>query len=527
MELERYKELFISEAEEYLEQIYDILAKLKKGHTEKELLFELMSNTHSIKGMSRTVGFSEIEKLSHKLEDFIQQFTDRQPIETDALDLLFKGFELLEQMIENAKSNSPQDIPYHSFLKKLETAHPTAQKQSPIPNKEVSLPKLKTISYARVKTETLDNMLNIIGEILICQNRLETISKTFASRELKAILYQMSELVKELHLQISIARMMPIKILTDRISRLINNLASAAGKEIVFRVMGEDIEMDRAIIEGIEEPLLHVIRNAIDHGIETPQERENKNKPRKGTITLTISKTKDNFLIQVEDDGKGIKSELLKQKAVEKGILTQEEAKKITPEDALMLIFSPGFSTAKEITKTSGRGMGMNIIKKKIEALGGNITLSSQEGVGSRFVFHLPLSVSIMPAFIVRIKNYFFAIPVNKVISNVKILPEEIFLQKQKEFFTFRNSATPLFQLNKLLKIDTPLQADEGYLSVIVVEIYNRNIGLIVDEFVGQQEVVIRPLNPPLHNITVFSGITLLGNGQITLVLNLEELDLN
>jgi two-component system chemotaxis sensor kinase CheA len=336
----------------------------------------------------------------------------------------------------------------------------------------------------------------------------------------------MSELIKELHLQISIARMMPIKILTDRIARLIDNLAAAAGKEVAFRVVGEDIEMDRAIIEGIEEPLLHVVRNAIDHGIETPQERENKNKPREGMITLTISKTKDNILIQVEDDGSGIKSDLIKQKAVEKGLLTQEEAENMAPEDALMLICSPGFSTAKEITKTSGRGVGINIIKKKIEALGGSITISSQEGVGSRFVFSLPLTVSIMPAFIVRISNYFFAIPITKVVSNVKILPEEISFQKQKECFTFRNTITPLFQLNKLLKIDTPIQTDEGYLAVVIVEIRNRSVGLIVDEFVGQQEVVIRPLTPPLHNITVFSGITLLGNGQITLVLNLEELEI-
>ena len=524
MDLKKYRELFISEAEEYLQQIYDLLQRLETGHAEKDLVVQLMSNTHSIKGMARTVGFSDIEALSHKLEDFIQQLPDNNTIESTVITHCYEGFELLEQMIANAKADSPQKIDCRSFLEKLETRPSADQPEGSATTKMDFSPQLKKTSYARVKTETLDAMLNNIGEILICRNRLKTICKPFASRELKTCLYQMNEIVRELHLQITIARMTPIKILTDRVKRFIRSMAAPAGKEIAFKVVGENTEMDRALIEGLEEPLMHIVRNSVDHGIEAAQEREKKKKPKGGTITLTISRTKEKALIQVEDDGRGIEPDLVKQRALEKGLLTQKEAENMSPEDSLMLIFSPGFSTAEKITETSGRGVGMNIVKNKIGALGGSITLYSQVGVGSRFVFSLPLTVSIMPALIVRIDTYFFAIPITKVVSNVRIVPEEIFFQKQKKSFTFRTTPIPLFPLNTLLKLDPPARNEEGHLSVVVAEISNRMIGLVVDEFIGHQEIVVKPLKPPLHNITVFSGITLLGNGEITFVLNLEGL---
>ncbi|MFH0813214.1 MAG: chemotaxis protein CheA [Pseudomonadota bacterium] len=526
MELDKYIQIFISQAEEYLQEIYSMLLKLENGHIENDLMVQLLSNTHSIKGMSRTVGFSEVEELSHKLEDFIQKVPNNKLVEKKDVDLLLEGFALLEEMMRNVKSGSSQKIEYQYFLAKLKPRSLPEETQEVVMTRVDLSPKLKEATFARVKTETLDNMLNSISELLICQNRLQTIGKGFASRELKTTLYQMNELIRELHLQITIARMMPIKMLTDRVARTLRGLTGEAGKEIDFKVVGEDMEMDRAIIEGLEEPLLHIIRNAVDHGIESLKERENKGKSPRGTITLKISRTKENSIIQVEDDGKGMNPDLIKQRMVKTGLIRSEEAGNISPEDALMLICAPGFSTAEKVTETSGRGVGMNIVKNKIEALGGNIAIFSRPGEGSRFVLKLPLALTVMPAFIVRSGLHCFAIPIAKVVSNARISPEQISVQDQKESFLFRNTHIPLYCLTTLLKIDSSLSLKEE-LSVVVTEIGNRQVGLVVDEFLGQQEVVIKPLKPPLNHMKIFSGVTLLGTGEITLILNLEEIDLH
>jgi len=526
VDLDKYIQIFITESEEYLQQIHDILLGLEKGGANDDLTTQLMGNTHSIKGMSRTVGFSDIEKLCHHLEDFVQKLPGNQTVDTQTVNLLFEGFNLVEKMIQNVKSGSSQEIPFHPFLDKLKTAPYSPSPSGSVTSSISDVSSLKEASHVRVKIETLNNMFNIIGEALLCHNQIQTISNAFPSRILKMPLFQMKRLIKELHLQITVARMTPVKILTDNIARTIRNVSGSAGKEISFKVIGEEIEMDRSIIEGLEVPLMHIVRNTIDHGIETPQLRKERGKPPKGAITLTINRTKETAVIKVEDDGNGMDTELIKQKAIKKGIISPEEGGNLTPENILMLVCAPNFSTAEKVTETSGRGVGMNIVKKKIEALGGNIAIHSQNGVGSRIVLKIPLTLAIMPVFLINVDSRFFAIPVNKVISNIMILPEEISLHNQKESCMVKKNRVPLYRLRKLLKLKPAIQNDNQYLSVVITEASDQRAGFIVDNFLGQQDVVVRSLKPPLNKMKTFSGITLLGNGESALLLNVDALDI-
>jgi len=229
-------------------------------------------------------------------------------------------------------------------------------------------------------------------------------------------------------------------------------------------------------------------------------------------------------VIQFEDDGKGMDPHFIKQKALEDGLITPAQEKTMSQEDALQLIYAPNFSTAETVTEISGRGHGMFIVKNKVNALGGSIEISSQKDIGSKIIIRLPLTLSIVSAFIIRVGPYLLAIPIAKVIANTRIVPQEIFLQNHKKTITFRKSPISLCQLHTVLNVTSPPLHEGGYLSLVIVEIGNHHIGLIVDGFVGQQEIVIRPLKPPLNHIKVFSGITLLGDGKITFLLNLEEL---
>jgi Chemotaxis protein histidine kinase and related kinases len=525
VDLDKYIQIFFSQAENYLREIYHILLEIEHGPVSNDLVDHLMSNTHSIKGMARTIGFSDVGELSHGLESFIKNLPRQKEPMSNEIGLLFEGFEVLEQLIENLKTNASQKISYQGLLNNLQSLPSSSDKTVAIPTAGGDFsPKLKGYTHAQVKTETLDNLLNLVSETLLCQNRLTTISKTYHLRELHSSLFDLNELIKELHLQITLARMMPIKILTDRIARIIRNLAKEKKKEIEFMVKGEDLEIDRSILEGLEEPLIHIIRNAVDHGIEKPEERARKQKPKKGTIVLSISRFKENIVIQFEDDGKGMDPHFIKQKALEDGLITPAQEKTMSQEEALQLIYAPNFSTAETVTEVSGRGHGMFIVKNKVNALGGSIEISSQKDSGSKIIIRLPPTLSIMSAFIIKVGPYILAIPVAKVIANTRITPQEIFLQDHKETITFRKSPIFLCRLHTVLNVTSPPLYEGDYLSLVIVETGNHQIGLIVDAFVGQQEIVIRPLKPPLNHIKVFSGITLLGDGKITFLLNLEEL---
>jgi len=295
VDLDKYIQIFFSQAEEYLREIYQILLEIENGPVEKDLADHLMSNTHSIKGMARTIGFSDVEELSHGLESFIKNLPRQKEPVSNEIGVLFEGFEVLEQLIENLKTNASQKISYQDLLNKLQSPPPSSDKTVAIPTagRDFS-PKLKGYTHAQVRTETLDNLLNLVSETLLCQNRLATISKTYSLRELHSSLFDLNELIKELHLQITLARLMPIKILTDRIARIIRNLAKEKQKEIEFILKGEDLEIDRSILEGLEEPLIHIVRNAVDHGIEESKERggnKNQKKVRLPYPSLASKKT--------------------------------------------------------------------------------------------------------------------------------------------------------------------------------------------------------------------------------------------
>jgi len=527
MNLDKYIQIFFGQVEEYLQEIYQILSTIEREGTKDNLVNQLMSDTHSLKGMARTIGFSGVEELCHGLENVIKRLSSQNQWEANnILPTLIEGFALLEQLVENLKSNSEEKIPYREFLSRLNSL-PLFRAQnefrliSPI---DLS-PKLKNYTHAQVRTEILDRLLNLISEALVFQNRLRSISKKFNSRELRYLISQLNDLIKELYLQISIARIMPIKILTERLSRLAKNLAKEQNKEIEWMVEGEHLEFDRGVLEALEEPLIHLIRNAVDHGIEKPAEREKKQKPRRGKINLNIARIKESLVLQLEDDGKGIDLELIKEKALKTGIITSEEGKIISREEILKLIFLPNLSTAETVTEISGRGQGMFIVANKIKGLGGSIEVFSQKDQGSKFQITLPLKLYILPAFIVRVGDFLISLPVTKVISSTQVLNQKIFSQNYGEAIMFRNSLIPVYSLHRLLKIESPPLEEKGYLSLIIIEVSkNQTAALIVDNFVGQEEIIIRPLKPPLNHLQAFSGISLLEDGRITFLLDLEAL---
>jgi len=383
----------------------------------------------------------------------------------------------------------------------------------------------------RVDVKRLDQLMNLIGELVLAKNRLLKIYNDVEERyegekfleDLTQVVSSISIVTTDLQIAVMKTRMLPIGKVFNKFPRLVRDLARELGKKVKLIIEGEDTELDKSIIEEIGDPLVHMIRNAVDHGIEPPEERVKKGKPEEGTIWLRAYNEGNMIVIEIKDDGKGMEPEILKRKAIEKGIITESEAKNMSDKEAFMLIFKPGFSTASKVTNVSGRGVGMDVVKTNIEKLNGIIEVDSILGRGSTFKLKIPLTLAIIQALLVASQEELFAIPLSNVIETVRIIEEDIYTIEGKSVLKLREEVLPLVNMADIFEIEKVLAPDK-YLYVVVLALGATKIGLIVDRFIGQEEIVIKSLGEFLKGLPGIAGATIRGDGRVTLIVDVGSL---
>lgn len=384
--------------------------------------------------------------------------------------------------------------------------------------------KVKGGQSVRVDIDKLDTLLNLVGELVINKTRLEQIGITHRLVDLVETIEQMDRVTTDLQAVVMKVRMVPVGQVFNRFPRMVRDLSKELNKEINLIIQGEETELDRTVIDEIGDPLVHLLRNAIDHGIEHPEERQAKGKNPVGEIRLIARHEGNNVIIMVEDDGKGIDPDVIKRKALQKGLITQADADKMDNTEAVRMVFLPGFSTAEVVTDVSGRGVGMDAVKNKIESLGGMVDVETKINEGSRFKIRLPLTLAIIQALLVKVCEEIYAIPLGSIDSTISITQNDIKTIQGQEVILLRGQIIPIIRLANVLDSPQACQKQQEELFVVIVHLGDHKAGIVVDNLIGQQEIVIKSLGKLLAGIKVIAGATILGNGQVALILDIGSL---
>ncbi|MCG9968008.1 chemotaxis protein CheA [Pelotomaculum terephthalicicum JT] len=391
---------------------------------------------------------------------------------------------------------------------------------------------VKTVQTVRVDVQKLDTLMNLVGELVIDRTRLNRFAEIFEGRfgsgsgdmveTMNEISSHLGQVAGDLQEQIMKARMLPVAQVFNRFPRMVRDLAQKLNKEVDFIVEGHETELDRNVIEVIGDPLIHLIRNALDHGVEGPEERVRLGKPRNGVLKLKASYMENHIIITIQDDGKGMDPVKLRAKAVEKGLINGEVAQRMSDQEALNLIFLPGFSTVAKVSDLSGRGVGMDIVRSHIEQINGITDVSSVPGVGTTFTIKLPLTLAIIRALMVELGNEQFAFPLTNVVETISVKAEEIKRVKHNEVILVRGRVLPLVRLSDIFERETCAEMDR--LFVVVLGIGEKKVGVIVDKLLGELEIVIKSLGDYLGKVPCLSGATILGDGQVALIVDVRSL---
>ncbi|KZR57397.1 chemotaxis protein CheA [Pseudobacillus badius] len=443
---------------------------------------------------------SKVKKVSEVERVAVSEFV-AQPLDTG------------EAAKEVAAASAPAPAPTASVPKKAE------KQEEPKPGKQAAVSN-KTI---RVNIERLDILMNLFEELVIDRGRLEQISGELNNPELNETVERMSRISGDLQTIILNMRMVPVETVFNRFPRMVRQLARDLNKKINLEIIGAETELDRTVIDEIGDPLVHLIRNAIDHGIEMPEERRAKGKREEGTVKLKAYHSGNHVFIEIEDDGAGINKHKVLDKALAKGVVTEEQAASMTDNQIYELILASGFSTADTISDISGRGVGLDVVKTTIESLGGSISIEAAEGAGSTFLIQLPLTLSIISVMLVEVEQEKYAIPLSSIIETAIVKKEDVFNAHTQQVIDFRGKIVPLVFLEKIFEVPKESQEDDFY-SIVIVRKGDKMAGLVVDSFIGQQEVVLKSLGNYLSNVFAISGATILGDGQVALIVDCNAL---
>lgn len=462
-------------------------------------------------------------------QEFIVSVVSKEPLE-DIKKKVLKVSEVerveiqpisLEAIRQNNNSDDIKRVDETSLDVKVETytesEQVTEEKKS---NSNGKQPNNKTI---RVNIERLDILLNLFEELVIDRGRLEQISNDLKNQELHETVERMSRVTGDLQNIILNMRMVPVETVFNRFPRMVRQLARDLGKKVNLEIIGAETELDRTVIDEIGDPLVHLLRNALDHGLETPDVRLAKGKNEEGTVLLKAFHSGNHVFIEIEDDGAGINRDKVLNKALKNGIVNEQTAAAMTDKEVFELILASGFSTAEVISDVSGRGVGLDVVKNKIQSLGGSISIDSKEGKGSTFSIQLPLTLSIISVMLVEIQKEKFAVPLSSIIETAIVKKNEILNAHNQRVIDFRGKVVPLLFLKDIFQVPCVEEEDEFY-SVVIVRKGDKMAGLVVDSFIGQQEVVLKSLGNYLTNVFAISGATILGDGQVALIVDCNAL---
>jgi two-component system chemotaxis sensor kinase CheA len=537
-EMKEIVESFIVETKELLDKLDNDLVELEKRQNDVELLNAIFRYVHTIKGTSSFIGFEQMSELTHKFEDVLNKLRKFElKLNPEIMDVILEAQDLMKVLLSKLEANDLSPIDISGVVSKLERIsrgefliEEDVEKAS-VDNVSQKLQSKVIDKTVRIDVERLDELMNLVGELVLGRNRLTQIVSGIVerfegeslARELMDTIAQVDYLTSELQAVVMRARMMPIAKVFSKFPRIVRDLSRDLNKEVELLIYGEETEVDKSVIESIHDPLVHLIRNAIDHGIETPQERKAVGKPEKGKVILRAEHEGNFIVITVEDDGRGIDPERVRRKAVEKKIITEQEASSISDRDALNLIFLPGFSTASKVTNVSGRGVGLDVVKANITKLNGMIDVQSTLGKGTKFILKLPLTLAIIQGLLVDVCGEIFIIPLSSVIEVVRIPRSQVHSIIGREIIRLRDSVLPLVRLANIFNLSSNGDFKEN-LYVVVVGLAEKKLGIVVDGLVGQKEVVIKSLGSYLNNVRGIAGATILGDGTVRMIVDVAQI---
>jgi len=569
---------FLTECGELLEQLDLDLVAMETSPNDTELLNRVFRAFHTIKGTSGFMGFQSVVALTHEAEDVLNLMRKgARKVSRRAIDVFLSVLDQLRRMFADIRQNIPHnyelgellgrirqltqpEAPDRPMLGEILVADGTishserreALKES-VENQQRlgdvlieknlvtpgqirdALKKQAAISDSKEETRTirvdvnkLDEIVNLAGELVLERNRVAQLSRDFVARrfseeQFESVLGESSArlgaITDELQNASLKARMLAIDVVFRRFPRLVRDLCNSLGKEVTLQIRGEDTELDKTIVEQIADPLVHLIRNSMDHGFEMPAAREAKGKPRKGTLNLEAHAEGDFILVEVGDDGGGIDTNRVAAKAVERGIVTQTRIREMSHREMLDLIFLPGFSTAEKVSDVSGRGVGMDVVRSNLKRLGGTVELESEFGKGSLVRLKLPLTLAILPVLIVKASSDTYALPLRSVVEILRVERESVHRSEKGEILRVRNQVIPLGRIAHVFKNEASAQNDDR-LRVVILSIADKKLGLVVDDFIGQEETIIRPLGSYLGHVPCVVGGAITGEGNIRLILD-------
>ena len=514
-----------------------ILHESKDQHYENMLITIELSKNCLLKGVRAFMVFDILEQLG----EVVYANPQVEQIEEENFDTTFSILFVTQEASKEieAKLNKISEIEQINittfsiadYVRTKDTKDQTAEKNDSekqsdqtekVNNQTVQQTASKTI---RVDIDRLDSLMNLFEELVIDRGRLEQIASELKNVDLDDTVERMSRVSSDLQNIILTMRMVPINTVFNRFPRMIRQLARDLHKEVEIDIIGAETELDRTVIDEIGDPLVHLIRNAIDHGIESPEVRLENGKDSQGKVTLEAYHSGNYIFVEISDDGAGIDKKKVKQKAIDKGIITPENAAALSDQQTYELILASGFSTNEEISDVSGRGVGLDVVKNTIESLGGNISIDAIQGEKSVFTIQLPLTLSIISVLLVELKKEKYAIPLSSIIEATVIHRDEIYAAHHHQVIDFRGSVVPLSDLHEVFDVDPSEQdEDDDYVSVVIVRKGDKLTGLIVDSFIGQQEVVLKSLGDYLTNIFAISGATIIGDGEVALIIDTNAL---
>lgn len=490
------------------------------------MIFEVLEKLGEVIKATPPVEQLEEEQFD---QEFMVSIVSKEPLE-DIQKKVMKVSEVekvdihpisLEEIRQNKESAETQMLEQASKQKATEEISSNdasaEQKKSTATAKQ---PSNKTI---RVNIERLDILLNLFEELVIDRGRLEQISNDLKNQELHETVERMSRVTGDLQNIILNMRMVPVETVFNRFPRMVRQLARDLGKKVDLEIIGAETELDRTVIDEIGDPLVHLIRNALDHGLETPDVRKEKGKNEVGTVVLKAFHSGNHVFIEIDDDGAGISRDKVLKKALKNGIVNEQTAASMSDKEVFELIMASGFSTAEVISDVSGRGVGLDVVKNTIQSLGGSISIESKEGHGSTFSIQLPLTLSIISVMLVEIQKEKFAVPLSSIIETAIVKKSEILNAHNQRVIDFRGKIVPLLFLKDIFQVPSLEEEDEFY-SVVIVRKGDKMAGLVVDSFIGQQEVVLKSLGNYLTNVFAISGATILGDGQVALIVDCNAL---
>lgn len=478
-----------------LEDLGEIIASDPEAELIEDEQFDLNFQLLYLTKLDAKTLYNEIMNVSEINEVIIEAVEEKYDVESD-------------EKIESIKSDDKNNA-----------------KTKSTKSKNTILRKNQASKTVRVDIGRLDNLMNLVSELIIIKTRLEDegFQQQKNSSEMHETIEYLERITTSLHDAVMKVRMVPVERTFNRFPRMVRDLSKELGKGINLIMSGEDTEVDRTVIDEIGDPLIHLIRNSLDHGIESTEERVSNGKPEDGTVNLRAYPDGNTVVIEVEDDGKGIDSERIREKAISNGLLSREEAENLSKKETINLLFRAGFSTVDVVTDLSGRGVGLDVVKSKIESLNGTVEVDSTIGQGSKFTIRLPLTLAIIQALMIELNKEKYAIPLNNIKEISTINSENISMIQDQEVVLYREKTLPLIRLGDVLKVED-YEKKTGEMLVVIIKKGDQEAGVIVDKLVGQQEIVIKSLGKFLKGINVIAGATILGNGGVALIIDSNQL---